>query len=469
MVRTRIAPSPTGYPHIGTIYQVLFDYVYAKQHNGKFIMRLEDTDRARFVEGSEEVIYRSLEWFGLNPDESPKIGGQYAPYRQSERLSIYQKYAKELILKKHAYYCFCTKERLDEMRKEQQAKKMNPTYDKKCLHLTDAEVTINLEKKTPHVIRMNVPENTKIVLNDMIVGEVVFDSNTIDHQVIMKSDGFPTYHLGVVVDDHLMEITHIFRGREWLPSTPKHILLYQYFGWKIPDHGHLPLILNSDGKGKLSKRFSHASVDYYRDLGYLPEAILNYLSNLVWFHEGGKEIYDLAEFIKLFDIKKISSQGARFDLQKLDWMNGEYIRKTEKSKLKDQIIEFYKRKNINLDEKLVEKITPIIQERIKKLSDYLPLCEFFTKTPTTYEVDLTSKKELLKKIKEECNKITDWKSETIGEAMQALVKKLDIKAGEFFMILRVVMTGKKISPPLNESMEILGKDESIRRLDKLVK
>lgn len=464
MVRTRIAPSPTGFPHIGTIYQVLFDYVYAKQNKGKFIMRLEDTDQARFVPGSEEVIYKSLEWFNLQPDESPKVGGPHAPYKQSERLPIYQKYAQELIANKHAYYCFCTKERLDEMRKEQQAKKMNPMYDRRCRNLKKEEVEEKLKNKTSFVIRMAVPDDQTIILNDLIVGEVKFDSKTIDDQVIMKADGFPTYHLAVVVDDHLMEITHIFRGREWLPSTPKHILLYQFFDWKIPEHGHLPLILNSDGKGKLSKRFSHASVDYYRDLGYLPEAILNYLANLVWFHEGGKEIYDIDEFIKLFDIKKIGSQGARFDLQKLDWVNGMYIRQYQKSKLKDQILEFYKNKQINLDEKLVEKTIPLIQERIKKLSDYLPMCEFFFKTPEKYEVDITTKKEFFTQVYQELEKVNDWKTVPIGESLGNLAKKLEIKNSQFFADIRMVITGKKISPPLNESMEILGKNECLNRL-----
>ncbi len=462
MVRTRIAPSPTGYPHIGTIYQVLFDYIYAKQHNGKFIMRLEDTDRARFVPGSEDVIYNSLEWFGLNPDESPKIGGPYKPYRQSERLPIYQKYIQELISKKHAYYCFCTKERLDEMRKEQQAKKISPMYDKKCLHLSEEEVKKNLENKITHVVRMNVPENETITINDMIVGKVNFESNTIDHQVILKSDGFPTYHLAVVVDDHLMEITHIFRGREWLPSTPKHVLLYRYFGWKIPEHGHLPLILNSDGKGKLSKRFSHASVDYYREQGYLPEAILNYLANLVWFHEGGVEIYSLDEFIKLFDIKKIGSQGARFDLQKLDWINGIYIRNMKQEILNEKIMQFYKDKNLPND--IVSKTIPLIQERIKKLSDYFPMCEFFFKAPEKYEVDIIGKKDFFRQVSETLSQINDWKAIKIGEELASLAKKLEIKNSLFFADIRMVIAGKKISPPLNESMEILGKDECLTRL-----
>ena len=296
MVRTRIAPSPTGFPHIGTIYQVLFDYALAKKNNGQFVLRLEDTDRNRFVEGTEEVIYNALEWFGLNPDESPLKSGPYAPYRQSERLDTYKKHAEELIAKGHAYYCFCTPEEIEVGRKEMQQKTGTPMYNKRCRNLSEEEVKKKLDEKMPHVIRMKVPSDRKIAFNDLILGTIEFDSNVVDDQVILKTDGFPTYHLGVVVDDHLMKITHIIRGREWIPSTPKHILLYEFFGWEVPVHAHLPLILNSDGKGKLSKRHGHASVEYYRSLGYLPEVVLNYLSNVVWYHPENKEIYPLQEF-----------------------------------------------------------------------------------------------------------------------------------------------------------------------------
>jgi glutamyl-tRNA synthetase len=247
MVRTRIAPSPTGFPHIGTIYQVLFDYAYAKKHGGQFVVRLEDTDRARFVEGAEEVVFSALDWFGLSEDESPRKGGKYGPYRQSERLEIYMKHAEELVEKGHAYYCFCTKERLDQLREEQQKNKELPMYDKHCRNLSPEEAKEKLANSAEHVIRMKIPENKKVIFHDLIIGDIEFDSNTLDDQVILKSDGFPTYHLGVVVDDHLMEITHIFRGKEWIPSTPKHVLLYEFFGWEMPVHAHLPLILSDQG------------------------------------------------------------------------------------------------------------------------------------------------------------------------------------------------------------------------------
>lgn len=465
MVRTRIAPSPTGYPHIGTIYQVLFDYAYAKKNKGKFIIRIEDTDRNRFVEGAEQVIFDSIDWFNLQEDESPRKSGPFAPYRQSERLDIYKKYAEELVEKGNAYYCFCSKERLEEVRASMQAEGKVPMYDKHCRTLSHEEVQKQFTAGTPHVIRMKIPESRVIAFQDLFLGEISFNSKDIDDQVILKSDGFPTYHLGVVVDDHLMEISHIFRGREWIPSTPKHILLYEYFGWKIPEHAHLPLILNMDGKGKLSKRHGHASVDYYRNEGYLPEAIVNYLSNLVWYHPDNKEIYSLDEFIQRFELKKINSQGARFDLKKLEWMNGEYIRRMDDSELTTLIYNFYKQV---YPLQLIAVTVPLIKERIKKLSDYLPIAEFFFNEPAEYEVDLSDKKELLKKVNETLAATTEWKAAVLGEQLQNLATSENIKFGEFFMVLRVVITGKKISTPLNESLEILGKAVTLERIKKLI-
>jgi glutamyl-tRNA synthetase len=462
MVRTRIAPSPTGFPHIGTIYQVLFDFVYARQQGGKFIMRIEDTDRSRFVDGAEEVIYNALEWFGLNADEDPKKGGPYAPYRQSERLELYKKYALELVKAGHAYYCFCTKERLEAMRLEQQSKKLITKYDKKCLNLSQEEIDENLKNNIPHVIRLKVPENETVSFRDMILGEVTFNTHDIEDQVLLKSDGFPTYHLGVVVDDHLMKITHIFRGREWIPSTPKHVLLYRFFGWDIPVHAHLPLILNPDGKGKLSKRHGHASVDYYRNLGFFPEAVLNYLSNIVWYHPEGKEIYTIEEFIKYLDISKMNSGGGKFDLVKLEWMNGEYIRQMDDNQLTQRISNFI---GTEYDIETIRKTVPLIKERIKKLEEYLHIAEFIFKRPEKYELDLTSHKTLFEAVYKSLAELKNWEVQLIGETMVNLAKTLGIKNSDFFMHLRVGITGKKISPPLNESMVLLGKEEVLKRIE----
>ena len=457
MVRTRAAISPTGYPHIGTIYQALFDYAFAKKNKGQFVVRIEDTDRDRFVADAENKVYSALDWFGLVEDESPRKKGPYVPYRQSDRLDIYRKYAEELVEKGNAYCCFCSKERLEEVRKRMQLEKKIPMYDKHCR---------NMEVKSgeKYVIRLKVPENQKIIIKDEIRGNIEFDSNEIDDQILLKSDGFPTYFLAVTVDDHLMKITHMVRGEEWLPSSAKIVLIYNFFNWEKPYFIHTPIIRNPD-KSKLSKRQGHTNVSWYQEQGYLPEAILNYLALMGWSHPEGKEIFSMEEFIKLFDFKDIKPVGPVFDLTKLEWMCGEYIRKSQKSKVKSQILEFYKNQ---LSEDIVEKTIPLIQERIKKLSDYLPLCEFFFKQPEKYEIDLYSKKGLLKNIYEEFKNISDWKVNIIGAKMQGLAKKLGVKNSEFFMVLRVVITGKKISPPLNESMEILGKEECLERIKKLI-
>lgn len=459
MVRTRIAPSPTGLAHIGTIYQVLFDWAFAKKNKGKFIMRLEDTDKSRFVAGAEQVIYESLDWFGLFEDESPRKGGPHAPYKQSERLDIYKKYAQELVAQGHAYYCTCSKERLEEVRKKQEEQKKPPMYDGHCRKFK----TQSSKPKAgqPYVIRLKVPENQKIVVVDEIRGKIEFESNTIDDQVLIKSDGFPTYHLAAVVDDHLMKITHVVRGEEWLTSAPKHFLIYEFFGWERPKFFHTAVLRNPD-KSKLSKRHGHTSVKWYQEQGYLPEAILNFLALMGWTHPDKKEIFNLDEFVKVMDLSDMRAIGPVFDIHKLDWINGEYIRQMKQEDLRFKIYEFYDKK---YPEELIEKTIPLVQERMKKLSDYLPLCEFFFKTPEKYDLDLSTKKEFLKKIEQALEKITDWKAAVIGEAMQNLAKELNIKNSQFFMDLRVAITGRQISPPLNQSMEILGKEECLKRVD----
>lgn len=464
MVRTRIAPSPTGYPHIGTIDQALFDYAFAKKHGGQFLIRIEDTDRERFVPDAEERIYKAMDWFGLTENESPRKKGPHAPYRQSERLDIYKKYALELIEKGHAYYCFCTKERLDEVRAQMQAEKKIPMYDKHCRNLTQDKLQAKLNANEPYVIRMAVPENKTITIKDEIRGEITFDTNLVDDQVIIKSDGFPTYHLAVVVDDHEMEITHVVRGEEWISSTPKHFLLYEFFAWEKPLFFHTPLLRNPD-KSKLSKRHSHTNVQWYQEAGFLPEAILNFLALLGWSHPEEKEIFDLEEFIKLFDLKDLKPVGPIFDLTKLEWMNGQYIMKTSDEKLKQLIHDFYKKE---YSESLIEKTVPLVKERIKKLSDYIPLAGFFFHRPEAYELDLGHKKELIEKIIQNLQLISEWNAVKIGDSMVKTAQTTNTKNSEFFMTLRVAISGKKITPPLNESMEILGKEECIARLHNLL-
>ena len=467
MVRTRIAPSPTGVDvHVGSVATALMNYAWAKKNNGQFIIRIEDTDRTRIVEGGEEQMLKTFKRIGLIADESPIVGGPYAPYRQSERLDIYKKHAEELVAKEKAYYCICSPERLTKMREEQQAKKQVPKYDRLCLTNQNEIIKQIKEKNLPHVIRLLIPEG-QTKFKDVIRGEIVIENKNLDDQVLIKSDGFPTYHLGVVVDDYLMKITHIIRGEEWLPSTPKHIILYNFFGWELPVFAHISLLRNPD-KSKLSKRKNPVWTSYYLDQGIFPEALLNYLALMGWSHPEGKDIFSLEEYIKVFDIKDIQTSAPVFDPVKLEWMNGMYIRKYQISNIKDQILKFYKEKNIDLDEKVVEKTIPLIQERIKKLSDYLPLCEFFFQPHTTYEVGLEGKEDFFGKVYAELEKVIDWKVDLIGESLINLAKKLEIKNSQFFADMRMAITGKKISPPLNESMEILGKDECLKRIKKLI-
>lgn len=465
MVRTRIAPSPTGQDiHIGNLYTALINWAFAKKHQGKFIVRIEDTDRQRFNPGAEKQILTTLKRYHLFPDESPELGGPYGPYRQSERLKIYQKKAKELVEKGVAYYCFCSKERLEKLRKAQLAKKQIPKYDRHCLRLKKTERLKLLEKNLPFVIRLKVPENQEIVFNDLIRGEIKFNSNSLDDQVLIKSDGYPTYHLAVVVDDYLMKITHVVRAEEWISSTPKHILLYQAFGWQRPVFAHLPILRNPD-RSKLSKRKNPVWASWYLNQGYLPEAVLNYLALMGWSHPKEKEVFSLDEFINVFQLEDVKPVGPVFDQRKLEWVNGVYIRQMSDEDLRSRILDFYGNR---LPEAVVEKTIPLIKERIKKLSDYLPLCQFFFERPKGYEINLSERKKLLKTIYQTLLSVKNWKSRVIGEKMQKLTKDLGIKTGQFFMILRVAITGKKISPPLNESMEILGKEESLRRIKLLI-
>jgi len=463
-VRTRIPPSPTGEDlHIGSVYTALINYAVARKNGGEFIIRIEDTDQARLVKGAEEKFLQTLKDYHIDYDEAPDKEGAVGPYRQSERLDIYKRYAKELIDSGKAYYCTCSKERLDKLRDAQQKNKKIPKYDKNCLSKQE-EVKKKVDGGEQYVIRLNIEPNVEVKFNDLIHGDIVINSDNLDDQVLMKSDGFPTYHLAVVVDDHFMKITHIIRGEEWISSTPKHVLLYEAFGWEMPLFAHVPLLRNPD-KSKMSKRKNVVWASWYLQQGFLPEAILNYLSLMGWSHPKQKEIFDMDEFIKVFELKDMKPVGPAFDTVKLEWMNGMYIRQTENSNLKTQILEFYKKyKKQDLDEKLLDLTIPLVKERIKKLSDYYPLSEFFFEQPKKYEVDLKKHKDLISKMHDSLKNLKDWKKDKIGEVLQALAEKENVKNSEFFMVVRVVITGKKISPPLNDSMELLGKKESLKRL-----
>jgi glutamyl-tRNA synthetase len=466
MVKTRIAPSPTGYPHIGTIYQALFDWAYAHKHGGKFLVRIEDTDRDRFVEGAEQKIYDALDWFGLTEDISPRKSDDLGPYRQSERLELYQRYAHELVEKGHAYYCTIAPEELEKLRQEKRAQKLAPVINET---LRKQQHTKGSVQGSKYVIRMRMPDSETIVVHDEIRGDINFESNLIDDQVILKSDGFPTYHLAVVVDDHLMGITHVLRGEEWINSAPKHVVLYRYFGWEEPKWYHTSLLRNPD-KSKMSKRHSHTNVDWYKKEGYLPGAILNYLALMAWSHPEQKEIFDLEEFIRVFDFADMKAVGPAFDLVKLSWMNGEYIRKIPSSKFKVQSETYLKEFNagayelVQKNTELFEKSLPLVQERIKKLSEYWELSKFYYVQPTQYEIGMESYKDQLTTTRAKLQDLSEWTAEKIGEKMLEACTELAMKKSEYFMMMRIAITGCKISPPLNESMELLGKDECMERL-----
>ena len=458
-VRTRIAPSPTGEDlHIGNAYTALINYVFAKQHGGQFIIRIEDTDRTRLVEGSEKRILKSLDWLGIPHDEGPDIGGPYAPYRQSERLALYKKHAEELVEKGHAYYCFCSEERLLEMRKDQGKNHQPPMYDGQCKKISLEEAKRRIENGEKYVIRLNVPDTGTTEFHDLIRGDISFENKLIDDQVILKSDGYPTYHLGVVVDDHIMEISHVIRGEEWISSTPKHILLYRFFNWELPQFAHVSVLRNPD-KSKLSKRKNPVWVSDYRKKGYLPDAMKNYFSLMAWSHPEEKELFTLEEFIKVFKLEDIQTTAPVFDQEKLRWMNGEYLRKKsdeELTALLYQHVNTLTQKN----KPTVIKIIPLIRERMKILSEFESLAGFFFDRPKEFERPL---KVSPLKVGQDALKICDWNHDAMEKAIREASDKSGIKAKDVFMELRVAVTGKTVGPPLLESLEILGKEETLDR------
>ena len=457
--RTRIAPSPTGLDlHIGNAYTALINSVLARKHNGQFIIRIEDTDRSRLVEGSEQKILSSLRWLDIPYSEGPDIGGPYAPYRQSERLASYKKFAEELIAKGHAYYCFCTSFRLEIMRKDQESHHQPSMYDGLCKSLDIKESKKRVEQGEKFVIRMNVPDKGVTTFTDLIRGEISFENKLIDDQVLLKSDGYPTYHLGVVVDDHVMNITHIIRGEEWIPSTPKHILLYKFFGWDIPNIAHVSVLRNPD-RSKLSKRKNPVWVSDYRKKGYLPEAIRNYLASMAWSFPDGRDIFSTEEMIEIFDMSQLKTTAPIFDTEKLRWVNGEYIKKMDVNTLRNRLYEFDEK--IPHDDALFAKIYPLVIERMKTLAEFWFLAEFFYKKPTEFEIPKLDKSvQLLQSVLSLCA----WNHESMEKAIRGLAEEKKWMSKDLFMQLRVAVTGKTIGPPLLESLNVLGKDETLARL-----
>ena len=482
-IRVRIAPSPTGFTHIGTLRTALTNFLFAKKNNGQFVIRLEDTDQSRFVENATEDLIRSLKWAGIEWDEGIDLDsqdkiiekGNYGPYIQSKRLPIFKKYIQELIDKGQAYYCFCSPQRLEKMRKEQQKKKEAPRYDKHCLHLPKSKIEERLRKKEPYVVRLNVPTEGITKFNDLIRGEISIENKLVDDQILLKSDGYPTYHLAVVVDDHLMKISHVLRGEEWLSSTPKHILIYQAFGWKIPEFGHLPQLLNMNGK-KLSKRDGDVGIRDFIKKGYLPQALLNHIALLGWNPKTTQEVFSKQDLIDQFDIKKINKAGAKLDYGRLDWVGSKYLKSIDIDDLFKFTKEYLQEQKVVLDDKKLRKIIIIQKERISKLSELLEDIEYLVEEKISYPKDLLKWKDMnnqdivanLEKAKEVIDNIS--KEEYTIQALEN--KLLDVakeKRGELLWPLRVALTGQQKSPSPFECAWVLGKKKTLERIEEAMK
>lgn len=460
-VRVRIAPSPTGAPHVGTAYIALFNLAFARKNGGAFVLRIEDTDRARSTPESEAAILRALRWLGLAWDEGPDVGGPHGPYRQSERSAIYREHADRLLASGAAYRCFCTPERLDAMRKAQKGGRTG--YDGACRDLPADESRARATAGEPHVVRLRMPREGTTVVRDRLRGEVAYDNAGIDDQVLLKSDGFPTYHLANVVDDRLMGITHVIRAEEWLVSTPKHVRLYDAFGWTPPEFCHMPLLRNAD-KSKISKRKNPVSLDFYRDAGFLPEALLNYLALMGWSLPGApeREKFSLAEMIDAFDLGRVSLGGPVFDLEKLSWLNGLYLRE-----LSDEAL-IARLRGWRLSDEFLRSLVPLARERMRRLDEFVPLCEPFLRG----EVDLAPvAAELAPKgraaaeiasaldaVSEALDELRAFVPAEIEARCRAVVEARGWKAKELFTPLRVAVTGRTAAPPLFETMAAIGRE-----------
>ncbi len=473
-IRTRFAPSPTGYMHIGNLRTALYAYLITKHSGGDFILRIEDTDQERYVDGAVDLIYRTLAETGLIHDEGPDIGGNYGPYIQSERLGLYQEYAKKLVEAGGAYYCFCDKERLDALRSQQEAAKLMPKYDGHCARLSKEEIEEKLAAGVPYVIRQKIPRHGNTSFYDEIYGKITVDNATLDDNILLKSDGFPTYNFANVIDDHLMNITHIIRGSEYLSSTPKYNLLYEAFGWEIPTYIHVSPVMR-DAHKKLSKRDGDASYEDFINKGYLKEAVLNYIALLGWSPGGEQEIFTLDEMIEAFDIKGISKSPAIFDPQKLDWLNGEYIRKLSPEAFYEKALPYLEKAITRKDVDLT-KAAKLLHDRCEKLSDipeqldfvdalpaYDPALYCHKKMKTNEENSLTSLKEILPVLEG----ISDWNYDALHEALFALIERLEVKNGLILWPLRVAVSGKSFTPGGGvELAELLGKEDTLNRVKK---
>lgn len=470
-VRVRIAPSPTGDPHVGTAYMALFNKIFASHFDGKFILRIEDTDRARSRPEYEQNIYKALSWCGIRWDEGPDVGGPYGPYRQSERSEIYKKHCNDLLKNGKAYKCFCTQKELEEMRMVQAKQGGRQGYDRRCRNLSQEEISQRESANMPFVVRLKMPLTGECVYEDAIKGRITYPWADVDDQVLLKSDGFPTYHLGVVVDDYLMKISHVIRGDEWMSSTPKHVYLYEAFGWQPPVFMHMPLLLGKDGK-KLSKRKNPTSIFFYRDSGFLPEAFLNFLTLMGYSMTGDREIYSLDEIMQEFDYKRIGISGAVFDIQKLEWINQQYlIKNIPQEKLWDRLKEW------NFNDEFMQKLMPLCHTRIKTFGDFMDLCDFFFINHLKYTQELFANKDaspevlshLLQGIIWHLDEQENWGSTAINNASREVAEVFGVNHKKVVMpLLFASIMGKLQGPPLFDSVGILGKDRTRARLLKSI-
>ncbi|HIE17146.1 MAG TPA: glutamate--tRNA ligase [Dehalococcoidia bacterium] len=467
MVRVRFAPSPTGYPHLGNIRTALFNWVFARHNNGTFILRIEDTDVTRLVEGAVETIVDSLRWLGLDWDEGP--------YFQSQRLELYREAADQLLKRELAYRCYCSPQRLEAMRQEQIRRKQPPGYDRRCRQLTSRQRADYEAEGIVPVVRFKSPLEGQTPFHDLLRGEIVFENNTLDDFVLLKSDGYPTYHLANIVDDHLMEITHVLRADEWLSSTPRHVLLYQALGWQPPQFAHLPMILGPD-RAKLSKRHGATSITEYRDMGYLPEALFNFLALLGWSLDDKTELLAREEIVKHFSLERISRTAAVFNREKLDWMNGVYLRSLSMEEFTRRAMPFLERDlpaevKRPLDGGYVRRIMPLVQERARTLAEVPQLTQFFFVDGLSYDTEmlltklgqaevLTALRVTIARLKE----LPNWDVPSLEAICRALAEELELKTGVFFGLLRVAVTGRTAAPPLFQTMEVLGREPCLKRL-----
>lgn len=471
-VRVRFAPSPTGYLHVGGLRTALYNYLFAKKNNGDFILRIEDTDRTRYVEGAVENLIKILTWIGLDYSEGPDKNGSYGPYMQSQRLDIYKEYADKLIADGKAYYCFCTPERLQALREEQQQQKLQGKYDKFCLHLSKDEIEDKLKSGLPYVVRLNVEPDKTIIIDDAIRGTVEFSSNIVDDQVLIKSDGYPTYHLANVVDDHLMRITHVIRGEEWLSSTPKHVILYDSLGWEKPVFAHLPLLLNPD-RSKLSKRQGDVAVEDYKSKGYLKEALLNFVALLGWNAGDDKEFYELSEMIERFSLEGVNKSGAIFNIEKLNWLNAEHLRKKPDSEILQLLKEELKTSkygDLEFKDDYLLNVIEAMKERVSFVKEFFENGFYFFERPAGYDEDVIKKRwkedssSILEKLAKEFETLQSPAKEDFEHALHKTAEDLNIGNGKIIHPLRLAVSGVGGGPGVFDILCIIGKDESIQRI-----